>query len=61
MLDAKLAGRSTREIAIERYGAAKVAEKWSPDSALRARVRWRMETAENLMKGGYLELAAGRG
>ena len=61
MLDARLAGRSRREIAVELHGEAKVAEKWSPDSALRAQVRWRVRTALALMRGGYLELAAGRG
>ena len=61
MLDGKLAGRSLREIAIELHDEAKVAEKWSHDSALRAQVRWRVRVALELMHGGYRELAAGRG
>ncbi len=61
MLDARLAGKSLRMIAIELHGAAKVAAKWSPDGALRAQVRWRVRTALALMHGGYRELVAGRG
>ena len=61
MLDARLAGRSLREIAVELHDEAKVAAKWSTDGALRAQVRWRVRTALALMHGGYLALAAGRG
>ena len=61
MLDARLAGKSLRTIAVELHGAARVAAKWSSDGALRAQVRWRVKIALALMHGGYLELAAGRG
>ena len=61
MLDAKLAGKSLREIAIELHDEEYVAEKWSADSALRSQVRWRVDIALALMHVGYLEPAAGRG
>ena len=60
MLDARLAGMSLREIAIELHGEEKVEAEWALDSALRAQVRWRVRTALELMNTGYRELAAGR-
>ena len=59
MLDARLAGRSLREIAIDLYGTARVAEEWHSDGAMRGLVRWRVKQALNLMNGGYRELVSG--
>ena len=59
MLDARLAGRSLRLIAVDLYGAARVAKEWSSDGAMRGRVRWRVRQALRLMNGGYRELAGG--
>ena len=59
MLDARLAGRSLRLIAVDLYGAARVAKEWSPDGCMRGRVRWRVRQALRLMNGGYRELVAG--
>ena len=56
VLDAKLAGRSLRLIAIDLYGEARVAREWSPDGAMRARVRWRVDKSLALMNGGYRAL-----
>ena len=58
VLDAKLAGRSLREIAIELYGERRVAEDWSRDGSMKARVRWRVKRALWLMNGGYKVLVA---
>ena len=38
-LDGHAAGKSTREIAEDLYGAERVAAQWSPDGVLRSRVR----------------------
>ena len=59
VLDGKLAGRSLRLIAVDLYGAARVAAEWRSDGAMRARVRWRVKQALRLMNGGYRELASG--
>ena len=59
MLDARLAGRSLRLIAIDLFGEALVAKEWSPNGWMRARVRWRVKTALALMRGGYREMIAG--
>ena len=59
MLDARLAGRSLRLIAVDLYGAARVADEWSSDGCMRGRVRWRVKQALRLMNGGYRELIAG--
>ena len=49
------------QIALEVYGAERVAEKGlHSESDLRAKARRLVDKAEWLMKGGYLELAAGR-
>ena len=61
MLDARLAGRSLRQIAVDLYGEARVAEEWHSDGSMRGRVRWRVRIALALMRFGYRELAAGRG
>ena len=59
MLDARLAGKSMRAIAIELYGEAWVAGEWSPGGSLQSRVRRRVRIALGLMNGGYRELARG--
>ena len=59
VLDAKLAGRSQREIAIDLYGERRVAEDWSRNGSMKARVRWRVKRALWLMNGGYRVLFAG--
>ena len=61
VLDARLAGRSLRRIAIELYGEARVEEEWHSDGSMRGLVRWRVRVALALMQRGYRELAAGRG
>ena len=49
------------QIALEVYGTETVGEKGlDPDGDLRARARRLVRKARWLMKGGYLELAAGR-
>ncbi|MDE0408898.1 MAG: DUF2285 domain-containing protein [Alphaproteobacteria bacterium] len=58
-LDARLAGRSLRSIAVDLYGAARVAVEWSADGSMRGRVRWRVKQALRLMNGGYRDLIAG--
>ena len=52
-LAGKLAGKSLRLIAIDLFGEARVAKKWSPDGAMRAKVRWRVQKSLALMNGGY--------
>ena len=42
MLDARLAGRSLRLIAIDLFGEARVEAEWSSNGWMRARVRWRV-------------------
>ena len=59
MLDARLAGRSLRQVAVDLYGAARVAEEWRSDGSMRGRVRWRVKQALRLMNGGYRELVSG--
>ena len=46
-------------IAVDLYGAARVAEEWSADGSMRGRVRWRVKQALRLMNGGYRDLIAG--
>ena len=53
MLDARLAGRSLRGIAIDLYGRRRVAADWTRDGSMKARVRWRVKRALWLMNGGY--------
>ena len=52
-LDGKLAGKSLRLIAVDLFGEARVAKKWFPDGAMRAKVRWRVQKSLALMNGGY--------
>ena len=59
VLDGRLAGRSLRRIAVDLYGAARVAEEWHSDGFMRARVRWRVKQALEFMNGGYRELVSG--
>ena len=58
--DARLAGKSWRETAVDLYGADAVAAEWHADGWMRARVRRRGEKARMLMESGYRRLAAGR-
>ena len=58
-LDGHLAGDSHRVIAIDLYGAASVAAEWHEDSAIRSRVRSRVDKSRRLMNGGYRDLATG--
>ena len=53
-----LGGRSLSLIAVDLYGAARVAEEWHSDGSMRGRVRWRVKQALKLMHGGYRELIA---
>ncbi|MDE0381556.1 MAG: DUF2285 domain-containing protein [Rhodospirillales bacterium] len=59
MLDARLAGRSLRLIAVDLFGETRVSKEWSSDGSMRARVRWRVKQALELMNGGYRDLIAG--
>ena len=59
MLDARLAGRSLRGIAIDLYGRRRVAGDWTRDGSMKARVRWRVKRALWLMNGGYRVLISG--
>ena len=59
VLDARLAGRSLRLIAVDLYGEARVAEEWNSDGSMRGRVRWRVKQALKLMNGGYRALVSG--
>ena len=55
------ARKSVPQIAFGIYGADSFAtQDWDPDSDLRAQGRRLVEKARFLMKGGYLELAAGQ-
>ena len=59
MLGGRLGGKSLRQIAVDLYGEARVAEEWRSDGSMRGRVRWRVKQALKLMNGGYRELIAG--
>ena len=55
------AGKKLAQIALEVYGSERVADRGlDSDSDLRARARRLVKKARFLMKGGYIELAAGR-
>ena len=55
------AGKSFPQIALDVYGADRIGDKGlDSDSDLRARARRLVKKAQFLMKGGYIELAAGR-
>ena len=58
-LDGRLGGKSLRQIAVDLYGEARVAEEWSSDGSMRGRVRWRLKQAFKLMNGGYRALVSG--
>ena len=45
VLDAWLAGRSLRLIAIDLFGEERVAKEWFPNGWMRARVRYRLDAA----------------
>ncbi len=55
------AGKKFPQVALEVYGAERIGEKGlDSDGDLRARARRLVKKAQFLMKGGYIELAAGR-
>ncbi len=55
------AGKKLPQIALDVYGADRVADRGlDSDSDLRARARRLVAKAKFLMKGGYLDLAAGQ-
>ena len=58
-LDGRLGGKSLRQIAVELYGEARVADEWRSDGSMRGRVRWRVKQALDLMNGGYRSLVSG--
>lgn len=58
VLDGTLAGAMQRDIAVALFGYERVAEQWSPDSELRAQVRYLAQRGRELMEGGYRELLA---
>ena len=60
VLDMWLARKSWRQIAVQLYGAKRVAEGWSTESPMRSRVRRLGKKARFLMESGYRDLAAGR-
>ena len=60
VLDARLAGKSWRETAMDIYGAGPVTAEWHSDSWMRAHVRRRGDKARTLMESEYRRLAAGR-
>ena len=55
-----LEDKSPREIAVDLYGADRVAADWYNDGWMRAAVRRRLAAGRALLDGGYLDLAAGR-
>ena len=60
LLDARLAGKSWREAAVDLHGAKRVAAEWDTDSWMRSRVRRLGRRALMLMEGGYRNLVAKR-
>ena len=57
-LDARLAGKSVRQVAKLLFGAEAVAD-WDPDGGSRSKARRRIRKATGLMKGGYRKFLAG--
>lgn len=55
-LDGTLAGATQRDIAVALFGNERVDEQWSPDSELRAQVRYLVQRGRELMEGGYRDL-----
>lgn len=56
-IDGATNGASQREIAAAVYGKRWVAEHWSPDSELRARIRYFLRRGQSLVHGDYRRLA----
>jgi hypothetical protein len=54
------AGASQREVAAILFGDDAVAERWTPDSELRAHVRYLIGRARSLVNLGYLSLFGGK-
>jgi len=59
-LDGEAAGASHREIAAAIFGADDVARRWSPDSELRAQVRYLLRRGRGFVNGQYRALLAGK-
>ena len=57
-LDGVATGASHRAIAAVLFGEARVAERWAPDSELRAQLRHLIRRARVLRDGGYRRLVA---
>ena len=58
VLDGMLAGASHREIAIQLYGAEKVAQDWNdPGNSLKDQIRKTLRRGRDLMNGKYHNLA----
>jgi hypothetical protein len=55
-IDGQSMGASQREIASAIYGAKRVAAAWTPDSELRARIRYFLRRGRLLVNGGYRRL-----
>ena len=51
-LDGLREGLTQREIAVAIWGAGRVAEEWYPDSPIRSRVRYWIDKARALLRGG---------
>lgn len=58
-LDGKLAGKTHRLIAIDLYGARRVAEEWAAGGPVRSLVRRRIKRSMHVMDGGYRKLVTG--
>ena len=58
-LDGKLAGKTHRLIAIDLYGARRVAEEWAAAGPVRSLVRRRIKRSMHVMDGGYRKLVTG--
>ena len=57
-LDGTKAGKTARQIAVDLWGAKRVAEDWYPGCPLGQTVRRRVKRARYLRDVGYLTLAA---
>lgn len=57
-VDGAHAGASHRDIAVALFGATDVSQRWTPDSELRAQVRYLIRRGRALVNGGYRSLLA---
>ena len=56
VLDGLRAGKKPREMAVDIFGADRVAEDWYPDGGMRSQMRRWIAKAEALSEGGWREL-----